>query len=214
MGMTRRPMWVVFDVGGVLLDWRSSLSAVAAELGITRDQLLGVLFGQSVPKNIGTAMLLGEIPAEAGWAVVLKRLAKNGYDPAPVFAQTYAAKFWSRDTLKLAGVLHETGYKLAIMSNSWLGLTDPKKKEDFPKELQLFDNIFDSSVEGMKKPDVTFYELAEQRTEAKRKDLFLIDDDEENLATAKQRGWQTFRYEMGDERDGHESNKELRSMLL
>ena len=35
--------YVVFDVGGVLLDWRGGLTAVATELNISEDSLLDFL---------------------------------------------------------------------------------------------------------------------------------------------------------------------------
>jgi len=214
MKLTHKPKWILFDVGGVLLDWRSSLNEVARTLGITRNGLFDVLFNQTTSKSIGARMLLGDMTAEAGWAMVLQSLGNAECTPIYVLALTTAKEFWLEDTLKLITELHNSGYKLAIMSNSWLGLTDPKKKAVFPKEIQLFDEVFDSSVERMKKPDVKFYELVERRTGSKATDLLLVDDDEKNLVIAKQQCWQTYRYNMGSSSDGTAANSELRKLLL
>ncbi|HEU4966046.1 MAG TPA: hypothetical protein VFT53_01010 [Candidatus Saccharimonadales bacterium] len=56
-----RLVWIIFDVGGVLLDWRSSLDAIGSELGIARNQLFDVLFNQSVNVNIGARMNTGDL---------------------------------------------------------------------------------------------------------------------------------------------------------
>ena len=195
-----RPTWLIFDVGGVLLEWRSSLAAVADDLGITRDQLFDVLFNQSVNVNIGARMNIGELTAEEGWRMVLQELGKEDVTPEHVLVRSHAPEFWIQDTLKLIPKLHDAGFKLAIMSNSWLGLTKPEKKDQFPKELQLFDMIFDSSVEGIRKPDPVFYGLVEQGTGCSGKDLLLIDDEPKNLEIAEKRGWQTFMYSPAQER--------------
>ncbi|HEU4966104.1 MAG TPA: HAD-IA family hydrolase [Candidatus Saccharimonadales bacterium] len=195
-----RPTWIVFDVGGVLLDWRSSLAAVAYDLGITRDQLFDVLFNQSVTINIGARMNIGELTAEEGWRMVLQELGKEDISSEHVLARSHAPEFWSKDALQLIPKLRDAGYKLAIMSNSWLGLTKPEKKDQFPKELQLFDTIFDSSVEGIKKPDPAFYELVEKRTGCAGRELLFIDDEPKNLEVAEERGWQAFLYSPTQER--------------
>ena len=209
----RKLQWIVFDVGGVLLDWPASSMAAATYLGVTHDELFDVLFDQSVDTSIGAQMNVGAISAEEGWRLILEELKKD-CAPEIIINRWYAKEFWLEDTLQLIVQLHEAGYKLAIMSNSWLGLTDPRKRRALPKELRLFDKVFDSSVERLKKPDEMFYELVEQSTGSKGDGLFFIDDDQKNLAVAEKRGWQHFLYEMGEGKDGKAANAVLRDLLL
>jgi epoxide hydrolase-like predicted phosphatase len=207
-----KPRWIIFDVGGVLLDWPSSSTAVAEYLGVTHDELFDVLFDQTVEMSIGAKMNVGEISAHDGWTMVLEKLKKE-HTPQDVITRWLAEEYWLEDTLKLLQELHSAGYKLAIMSNSWLGLSDPVIRAVLPSELKFFDEIFDSSVERVEKPDVAFYELVEQRTGDSGKDLFFIDDFQKNLDIAEQRGWQQFLYNMGNDA-GLKSNTKLRKTLL
>lgn len=190
-----RPLWVIFDVGGVLLDWHASSQATAKKLGITRNELFDVLYDQSAPESIGAMMNSGKINPENGWMSVLKQLNLTQNSPVDIINGWFAREFWVPDSLNLIEELKAAGYKLAIMSNSWLGLTDPSKRSAFPIELEFFDHIFDSSVEKLKKPDSRFFELVEQKTGATRNDLLLIDDDKQNIRAAQARQWQTILFE-------------------
>lgn len=209
----QKPKWIIFDIGGVLLDWPGSSEATAKFLGIDHNTLFDVLFSQTTKMSIGAKMNIGQITAQEGWEIILKELKKE-HAPNEIINLWIAEKYWLKDTLKLIVELHEAGYQLAIMSNSWLGLTDPAKKDVFPKELQLFQYIFDSSIERVQKPDLQFYDIVEQRTGSHGKDLFLIDDDQKNIVSADAKSWQSFLYDMGDASDGAGSNQRLREMLL
>jgi FMN phosphatase YigB (HAD superfamily) len=112
-----KPSWILFDNGGVLLDWRSSLSVAAGRLGITLHELLNILFDERREPSIGVRMLLGEITAEAGWGMVLKQLGKPDYTPADMLTLSYAKEYWLPDTLHLLTELKHAGYQMALMSN-------------------------------------------------------------------------------------------------
>lgn len=207
-----KPTWIVFDVGGVLLDWPTSSAKTAEFLGLTRNELFDVLFDQTVAMSIGAKMNIGELSAHDGWVQILSRLKKHS-TPEEIMSRWYAKEFWLEDTLALLQELKDAGYKLAIMSNSWLGLNDPTKQHSFPKELQLFDKVFDSSQEKMKKPDQAFYKLVEDGINAYGEQLLFIDDDKKNLDVAQARNWQTFLYDMAEDR-GVQANTVLRQELL
>jgi len=212
MAEMTKPTWIIFDVGGVLLDWPSSSTEAAKHLGVTHDELFDVLFDQTVKVNIGTRMSLGEISAHEGWTMILKKLKKE-HAPAEVISRWFAREFWLEDTLSLLTELHEHGYELAVMSNSWLGMNDPAQKHLLPDEFSLFDKIFDSSEVHIQKPDATFYEAVETDLGSNGEALFFIDDDQKNLDAAEQRGWQHFLYDMSDDQ-GVGTNKKLRALLL
>lgn len=209
----KKPNWIVFDVGGVLLDWPTSSQAVADYLGVSKIQLFDTLFDQTVPVSIGAQMNVGELSTSEGWRIVLSRLSETTVTPEEVLSRWCDRSFWYVDTLKLIRELKEAGYKLAIMSNSWLGLTDPEMKDVFPAELQPFDHIFDSSIEKMKKPDVAFYELVENGLQAFGEEIYFIDDDQKNILTADRRGWQTHLFESPNNNPA-QSNAAIRKSLV
>lgn len=208
----KKPTWIVFDIGGVLLDWPTSSAEAAKLLNIDRGTLFDVLFDQTVEMSIGAKMNIGALSAHEGWTEVLKRLQKE-HAPQEIISRWYAEEFWLEDTLKLVTELKTAGYKLAVMSNSWLGLTDPSKQTVLPQELQLFDYIFDSSQEKMKKPDGNFYDLVEKSIQATGEDILFIDDDEKNINIAEQRHWRTYLYDMADDK-GVNANNFVRGITL
>ena len=50
----RKAEWVLFDVGGVLLDWRLSSGSLAEFLGIEQGALLDAMFTHAPLMNVGT----------------------------------------------------------------------------------------------------------------------------------------------------------------
>lgn len=212
--MKQKPTWIVFDVGGVLLDWRSSSTYVANDiLGLTRDQLFNVLYGFDDSASIGDRMNRGEFSAHEGWNLVFSELGiPEKYDD--VMTNWTASKFWANDTLRLVRELSSAGYKLAIMSNSWLGLDKTDQTPHFPAELQLFDSIFDSASIGLTKPNEDFYAYVENSLSVVGEQLFFIDDNAQNIAVARDRDWQTFLYDIGEDNTGITANIHLRQKLL
>ena len=59
----------------------------------------------------------------------------------------------------------------------------------------LFDQVIDSSEEGMRKPESAIYELMENRLNLPPESLLFIDDLGVNLKPARARGWQTLKYD-------------------
>lgn len=198
--------WIVFDVGGVLLNWHESSTALAEYLQVDKNILMETMFEQAKAMNIG------KISPREGWRRVLEKLGKDE-DPQDIIRKWRHESYWMKDTLKLIRELDEAGYNLAILSNSWLGLTEIEELPILPPEIKLFKYILDSSVEGIKKPDPAFYKLAEERLESDKNSMFFIDDDEDNLPPASEREWRTFHYVTGDD-NGVASNDKLRELLL
>lgn len=213
--MTHKPQWVIFDVGGVLLDWHSSSQATAEYLNVGHSELFDALFDQTIKENIGSKMTVGKMSAQEGWVEVIDKLQRTS-DIDSIIQKWHGKEYWFEDTLRLIADLHTAGYKLAILSNSWLGMDKPENHIYLPSEIRLFDMIFDSSSEGMAKPHESIYQLVEERIGSSGKDIFFIDDDDsgKNIATADSRQWQTFLYSAGAANDGIASNEKLRELLL
>jgi len=209
-----RATWIVFDVGGVLLDWMSSSDVFAEKLNLTHDELFSALYDLEVEENIGASMNVGKISGQEGWGALLAKFNKQ-LPFRDIVAAWTAESFWPKDTLQLIRDLKAAGYKMAILSNSWFGLTDSATQDLFPDELQLFDIVIDSAVEKMQKPNPDLYKRFEERVNAHGADIFFIDDDQKNLTVAEELGWESFLYRMGEA--GNEvvlNNNKLRELLL
>lgn len=202
-----KPQWILFDVGGVLLDWRRSSAALADTLGVTHNQILDTMFKYAPKMNVGT-----NSPQE-GWKKILDDLG-NEIEPQTAIELWRSQQFWLKESLKLLQQLHSSGYKLAILSNSWLGLSIDSSDETMPEEMSFFSYILDSSVEKMKKPNPAFYELAEKTIGSHGTDILFIDDDAPNLIPAADKQWQTYLFDMGPEGTGTDATSELRKILL
>jgi len=198
-----KPHWIVFDVGGVLLDWERSSATLAKKLDVEHGLLLETVFSYAPKMNIGL------MSPEDGWNRILSDLGKSS-DPLEAIRSWRSTNFWIQDSLKLASELHAAGYKLAIFTNSWLGLEDETDKKLLPKEIDLFTHIVDSSKEGLRKPNPAFYDLLESRLADKGAALFLIDDTDKNMPVATKKGWQTHLF---DTNDSLSSANQIRSIL-
>lgn len=181
--------------------------ALAQTIGVTHDQILDAMFKHAPEMNVGI------ISPQDGWKKILLDLDSKAILPQEAIELWRDRRFWVEETLSLVRDLHATGYKLAILSNSWLGLSIDGSDRTMPREMSLFSFILDSSVEKLKKPDPSFYELAEETISARGPDILFIDDDAPNLVPAANRQWQTFHFEMGVEGTGKLANSTLRNLL-
>ncbi len=189
--MENNVKWVVFDVGGVLLDWHKGLRAVAEYLNIdektTLDGLLGVLGD----------LELGKIKSVDGWRVILNNLGIKDKEPEEVVKIWVDGQPWLEEGWKLVNDLCNSGFSLAICTNNWIGVMEEVaiKRTDFTR----FKEIIDSSSEEIRKPDRRIYEIVERRLEAKGDEIYFIDDSENNLTEPKAMGWKTFYYLRGED---------------
>jgi len=195
---------VIFDVGGVLLDWRSSAKSLALHLGVDFEKLLSALF------EVAPLMNCGKVSNVEGWRTILNSLGSSE-NPRTIIRQWRAEEFWFPESLKLIDELSERGYKLAIFSNSWLGLTSSSEKHTFPPQIAIFDYIFDSSNDGLTKPHIKYYKLVQKSLDIPPNRLLFIDDDGQNLEPAKKLGWNTFHFNTHQAKD---AIKQTRSLLL
>lgn len=68
-----------------------------------------------------------------------------------------------------------------------------KAKELLPSV--MWDAVVDSSVVGYQKPDEEIYCIAEEMASVKPEAIFFIDNSEEHVEAAKNRGWQAMLYD-------------------
>jgi len=202
--MDIKPKWVVFDVGGVLLDWTGGLKKTAEYLKIDQKHLLNIFFKYS------DAMELGQISPVVGWNKVLKDLHKNPEGKNIVKIWLSGCR-WVESNMRLVKELKKAGYSLAVFSNNWIGIQKSfwRKRTEF----FLFNIIIDSSIIHKRKPDIKIFQILEREMNARGKMIFYIEDSLENIKVARTLGWQTFNFNAGTDNE-METYYQIRQKLL
>lgn len=204
--MKPNPKWVIFDVGQVLYDFDRFAKDLAKQLKIKEEILIS-----QISVNARDSSLEGQITVEQFWKKTMTVLNKEQEYERLIDAWNNDLTYWLQDTKKLFGELNKVGYLLAILTNNWRNQSD-----DLSKNLSSYGDIkfiFESSVEKLSKPDKRLYKLVEERIGAKGDEIYFIDDSVKNIESAKEIGWQTFLYQIGDD-DGKTSNNLIRKQLL
>ena len=169
---------VIFDLGGVLVDWNPR-------------HLYRKVFGGD---EAGMERFLGEVCTSA-WNEAQdagRSLAEGTEVLVALFPawETQIRAFYGRWIEMVAGPiagtgdvlrrLHAGGLKLYALSN-WSAETFPLVEHRF-EEFALFDRIFLSGHYGVAKPDARFYEAALAAIPIARERLVFIDDNPINVA--------------------------------
>jgi len=181
---------IVFDFGGVLIDWN--------------------------PENLYRKMFNGdEATMEYFLSVVCPLEWNEQMDAGRPFAdaieerihlfpeyEPYIRAYYGRwiemvqgefsGTVKILSALRSTGYSLFALSN-WSIETFPLVKERFDF-LNWFEEIILSGEVKLAKPDPAIYELLLQRVNRPAEQCLFIDDNERNIAAAQKLGLQTIHF--------------------
>ena len=180
------PSIVVFDIGGVLIDWnpahlyRKLLPDDAAVSAFLADICTGVWneqFDAGRPFAEGIADLVERHPEQADLieAYWLRWHEMLGGEVA--------------GTPELLGRLKAGGVPVHAISN-WSAETFPRAKEIYPF-LGAFDVLVVSGMEKLVKPDAPIFNLFLERAGVRAEQCLFIDDNAANIATAAALGFHT-----------------------
>ena len=182
MSAVRRPT-LVWDIGNVLLDWSPDH-----------------LYRRLIPDDDARAAFYARLPLDAmnldgdrgRLQPVVEDLAARHPEDAALILPWWGA--WEkmcggllaeslaiRDAARAAG--HAVWSVTNFASDSW-----DRCLSLYP-ELNAFDGVIVSGREGVVKPDPAIFELVERRSGMAPENLFLIDDRDANVASARARGW-------------------------
>ncbi len=199
-----KPTWIIFDLGEVLYKFDEAMEEAAKFLNVSRDDLYKAYFTNNSKFEVSKKDYI-EILQE-----MLNRLDKN-VEPQVIADIIFNKDKFSEDTLLLLKQLHNVGYKLALLTNTWNGVV---KKLVVPlEEYKLFNKVFESPKLGLRKPDPQLFKYIERNIKSHGEEILFIDDREENIKAAKKMHWETFLYKLGKDQ-GNISNTLLREKLL
>lgn len=177
---------VVFDIGGVLIDWNPAY----LYRKLLPDEASVEQFLREVCTNAWNEQFDAGLPFADGIAA----LAKRHPDRADLIEA-----YWHRWHEMLGGEIPGTagilerltsaGVPVHAISN-WSAETFPRARERFPF-LDAFDILVVSGREGLVKPGKAIFELYLERAGVAARDCLFIDDNPANIAAAASLGFQT-----------------------
>ena len=100
-------------------------------------------------------------------------------------------------------------YRIGLLTNMYPNMLESLNKRGLMPKIG-WDCIIDSSAEGVQKPDMHIFELAEMRARVKGDEILFVENNEKNISAAKDLGWKTFLY---DPTRCDESNNKLTKIL-
>lgn len=177
---------IVFDVGGVL--HYSSLKYIFQDimqaLKITEKALRGGL-----DKNI-EKLEKGQITEEQFWEIFLKKTkSKNTLPEESLLLKKFIQYYRRNDkVINLAKKLKSNGYRIVILSNSIISHAEYQHKIGI---YQDFNPIILSYKVGMRKPDLEIYRYLLKKLQLRPKEVFFVDDVNENVEAATKLGIHT-----------------------
>lgn len=181
---------VVFDLGGVLIDWNPRY-------------LYRKLMNNDVEKieyflsNICTKDWNAQMDAELSFEEGVKRL-KTQYPDYSTLIEAYDES-WDQmlggakwDVVRILEELKRKNFRLLSLTN-WSAEKFPIARNRYPF-LNHFEDILVSGNIGLKKPDKKFYCFFLEKYNLKKENILFIDDVEENILSANEVGIPTIHF--------------------
>ena len=183
---------VLFDFGGVILS--SPFEAFAAyekEIGLPTDTI----------RKINATD-----PDSNAWAQFERREVSTE-EFVLLFEEEALALGYELDALRILEGLHgslrpsmvealskcSSKFKTAMLTNNITPMGEQDLDEDVQKVVEIFDLLIESSIEGCRKPEEKFYEVACERLNVKPENCVFLDDLGINLKPARAMGMTTIK---------------------
>ncbi|BDI59466.1 HAD family hydrolase [Qipengyuania nanhaisediminis] len=180
---------VVFDVGRVLFDWQ--LRALFAKLIDDRDEL-DTFLSEVVTEEWHFQTDRGRNVHE----MVEERVAQ--YPQYAELIRAYADRFNETipgpvpGSLDIVRRLHAAKVPIFGLTNFGHELWEQFRPGE--SVFDLFEDIVVSGTEKVAKPDPRIYAIVEERSGKSGASLFFTDDNPDNIAAARARGWDAYRF--------------------
>lgn len=173
---------VIFDFGRVISAQKpmSLFRGYEEELEIEPGTLNPIMFSSPDWEDA----LVGRKTSEEFWHAIGPQLNLHTPEEIDAFRQRYRADEALNDGVaELIRKLHSEGcYKLAVLSNSPPGLAHWLDEWGL---FTLFDVVFCSGDEGVKKPDLAAFEITLERLGVKPEEAVFVDDTTRHVQTAR-----------------------------
>lgn len=181
---------IVFDMGGVLMDW----DPVKISLALCPDPDDAALLRKAVfdSREWGWVDAGAIAPQTVAWTAQLK-LPEYLHELAETFALRWHVAFDPLPAMgELVRELKADGYGVYLLSNA--GPTFEEYRDRIPA-IDAFDGILVSCYEHMVKPDEAIYQLFCERYGLEPASCLFVDDLRRNVVGAQRAGMQGYRYD-------------------
>lgn len=189
---------VIFDMGGVLLDFNGPLfsriftgteeDAAALDAALFSSPAWPLLDAGAISEDTMERMARARLP-ERLWPNLRECMA-HWHEHQPVVAETNA----------LVGRLHAAGYGCYLLSNA--GTRFWRQKDRIPS-FPLMDGWVVSAFERLMKPDPAIYLALCNRYGLDPESCLFVDDNADNVAGARVAGMRAHRFTGAQELEGH-----------
>lgn len=188
--------FVYFDVGGVLIKEPTSSHDQWQQM----KRSLGIKPGQdsefeSYWRSIESQLYLGANEAQI-LPGFIKRFNLNLPDDFSLLGFLVRI-FQKNDSIWPVVQVAREKYKLGLFTNMFSKMLGRIIREGLVPSVG-WDVIVDSSVEGVSKPDIGIYQVAQSKAGAAAGQILLVENKPENIEPAKELGWQVFCYDSED----------------
>lgn len=178
---------MIFDVGGVLCEWREIVKEFAREIGMDEERFVEVFLKYSFDPKIGSDLgymtideFFEKLTADLG---VLEKAKDWRQRFVPGFRRIEPS-FTLLEELK-------GKYQLALLTNAKVGLWDEWKEGNLR---QYFKVIVDSSEVHILKPDKRIFQILLNRMQLRPEQCLFIDDEIQNIKAAEKLGFQVIHF--------------------
>ena len=181
---------IVFDMGGVLMDW----DPVKISLALCPDPDDAALLRKAVfdSREWGWVDAGAIAPQTVAWTAQLK-LPEYLHELAETFALRWHVAFDPLPAMgELVRELKADGYGVYLLSNA--GPTFEEYRDRIPA-IDAFDGILVSCYEHVVKPDEAIYQLFCERYGLEPASCLFVDDLRRNVVGAQRAGMQGYRYD-------------------
>ena len=185
---------VVFDLGGVLVDWdpryllREVMPGREAEMETLLADVLNHAWNLERDKGDSWAVAMQQLQVEyPQWSEIFDIYTER-------WAQTLGGSH--EDTVDILRELKDRGTPLYALSN-WSAEMFPHAEAKYDW-LRLFDGVIVSGRVQMVKPDRDIFDLLLETYELKAEDVFFIDDNVPNVVAARSYGIHTHQFQGAD----------------
>lgn len=184
--MNNKPKIIVFDIGGVLLNWKSVVPEISNLLKISEDNFYDNLHSNFIDLD------LGKKHQDEFWKSLTE---KFNPDVEPQILK----KIWIEKQLEidsgwsLLKDIKKMGYRTVCCSNNWMETIE--KQISIYSGFSNFEFILNSADVGVRKPQEEIYKIVEEKSGGRGSDMFLIDDLEDNCKGAEKLEWGSFKFD-------------------
>lgn len=200
--------FVYFDIGGVLVKDFSATNKwnlMTNEWGISevKKEELNKLFHKFEDR-----VCIGEKDVEEFLPMVEKRFGVK-FPKNYSILKDFIDRFKKNEGIWKIVDECKKKYRIGLLTNMYPRMLNLINEKKLLSDIK-WNEIIDSSIYKIKKPEKEIYVLAEELAKTPVNEILFIDNKEENLIVSRERGWQTFWF---DSQDYEKSNQELEEFL-